>query len=257
MRYAVLFLAACGSAPAKPDAAVDAPRPVDAMIDAMVDADPNAPDLSCLGMSPPATAPDPLPVAGKLFVIDHYDVTPIASATVTVARKSDGVALGTAITADDGSFSTTIASGGVPVAAVLTTTVAGFRPTRVDPGDPLSGGEDALMVVASDAEVARWHTDANASGNDALIVVATDCARKAIPGATLAVAPSPGAVVYYDDTAKRWDPQLAASTNGFSLVTGAATSVSATARSGAVTFPAHTVAAPSGSLTVAVVTPRI
>src|SRR5262249_25995014 len=160
MRYAVMFLAACGSSPAKPDAAVDVPRPVDAMIDAMVDADPNAPDLSCLGMSPPATAPDPLPVAGKLFVIDHYNVTPVANATITLARKSDGGALGTATTADDGSFSTTIASGGVPVAAVLTTTVAGFRPTRVDPGDPLSGGEDALMVVASDAEVARWHTDA-------------------------------------------------------------------------------------------------
>jgi hypothetical protein len=140
---------------------------------------------------------------------------------------------------------------------VLTTTVAGSRPTRVDPGDPLSGGENALMVVASDAEIARWHADANAAGDDALIVVASDCARKAIPGATLAVAPAPGTITYYNDAAKRWDPQLAASTNGFVLVTGAATSVGATARSGVVTFPTHTVAAPSNTLTVAVVTPRI
>jgi hypothetical protein len=257
MRYAVLILAACGSSPAKPDAAADVPRPPDAMIDAMVDADPDAPDLSCLAMPPPATAPDPLPVEGKLFVIDHYEVTPLAGAIVTVARKSDGAPLGTVTTADDGSFSTSIASGGAPVAAVLTTAASGFRPTRVDPGDPLSGGENALMVVASDAEVARWHADANAAGDDALIIVATDCARKAIPGATLAVTPAPAAITYYDDTAKRWDPQLTASTNGFVLVTGAATSVSATARSGATTLPSHPVAAPSGTLTVAVVTPRI
>jgi hypothetical protein len=255
---ALIVLAACGGAPAKPDAA-DAPRPIDAMPDASPDADPNAPDLSCLGQAPPATAPDPLPVAGKLFAIVNYDVAPIANATIVVARRSDGATLAQTTTAADGAFATSIASGGVPVDALLTAAVAGMRPTVVDPGEPLSGGENALMVAADDAELARWFADANAphaAGDGALVTVVSDCARQAIAGSTVAIAPAPGAVTYYDAVAKRWDPALQASTNGFALVTAPATAVSATARSGTAQFPPQTVAPPSGSLTIAVVTPR-
>jgi hypothetical protein len=261
MKIAVfLVLAACSSPPAAPDAphaadarAIDAPPPVDAAPDAP------GPDLACLGQPPPATAPDPLPVEGKVFAVDHYDVAPVTGATVVLRRRGTDAMIAQATTAADGAFAMSVASGGVPVDGYFAVAAAGYRPTRVEPGDPLSGGENALMLVAGDAELARWYAAAGATftaGAPTLITASVDCARDTLDGSTLAVTPSPGAVTYYDTTAKQWDATLAASTNGFALVTAPAATVSATTSLGATSLPPHTVTVPAGTLTIAVLTPH-
>jgi hypothetical protein len=258
--HKVLLLAvvACGSPAAAPDALVVVPHP-----DAALDARPDAPPvdaafdpLACAGQPAPATALDPLPIHGTLFAIDHYQVAPVAGATVVVRRRADAGVLATLTTNASGAFATSLSSGGTPLDAYFTVDVAGYRSSRIDPGDALVGSENALLVVATEAEIARWYGDAGVSASGGTLIAATvDCAGDAI-SSSIAVAPSPAGIAYYDDAHQRWDASLAASTNGFALVAGPSASVTVTAHAGATTFPAQVIAAPANVLTVAVVTPH-
>jgi len=260
----VLFaVAACGSSPAAPDAPshADARAPDGRAADAPPDSPPDAasPNLACLGQPPAATASDPLPVAGKLFAVDHYNVAPVSGGTVVLRHHGNDAVLAQATTAADGSFAMQVASGGVPVDAYFAISADGYRPTRVEPGDPLSGGENALMLVAADAELARWYTAAGAtyaSGARTLITANVDCDNATLPGSTVSIAPAPATTTYYDDVAKQWSSMLTASTNGFALVTGADATVTATAALGATQLPARTVAVPAGTVTLALLPPR-
>ena len=129
-------------------------------------------------------------------------------------------------------------------------------PTRADPGTPLLGGEDALLVVANDAELARWAADAGTpyvAGTGALLTTVVDCEGKVITGSTIAVAGA-GSITYYDDVAKRWDPALAASTNGFALVGGAPATAALHATIGSFAW-SRTTSVPPGTLAIAVVPP--
>src|SRR5207245_20946 len=145
----VLFLFAVGSLSVAPDALVVIPLP-----DAPVDPPPvdaTFAPLACVGQPAPATALDPLPIHGTLFAIDHYDVAPIAGASVLVRRRADAGVLATLTTNASGEFAASLASGGTPLDAYFTVDVQGYRGSRVDPGDALVGTENALLVVATDA----------------------------------------------------------------------------------------------------------
>ncbi len=254
-----VMLVGCGSSANVPDAAQvhDAPRPIDAPH--AVDAGPDAPPdpLACVGQPAPTTAPDPLPITGKLFAIDHYNVTPIDGATVVVHRRADDTVIAQLQTDATGAFSTTVASGGHALAAYFTVDIAGNVQSYVDPGDPLVGGEDALLVTATSDEIARWYGDAGTtSSGTTLISVAVDCDHKVLGGTTISAAPAPTGITYYDDAAQKWNSALAASSNGYALVAGPATSSTITVHAGTTQFPAHAVAAPTGTLAVAVISPH-
>ncbi len=252
------LLAACSSSPhAAPDAAPAASADARASLDApAIDAPPDP--LACLGQPAQTTAPDPLPIAGKLFSIDHYQVTPVAGAPVVIATDAGGT-LATATTGSDGAFTASVARRrSHAVAAFFTVTVDGFRASVIRPGDPLHGGENALLVIATDDEIARWYADAGTTPSTAaLITTAVDCDAQALGGTTVAVAPAPGGVTYYDATAQIWSPQLTASTNGFSLIAAPAASITATASAGSATFPPHAIPVAADALTVAVLTPHL
>src|SRR5258706_12367132 len=159
----VVVLVACGSPAAAPDALVVIPHP-DAAVGAGPDAPPDAFDaLACAGQPAPATALDPLPIHGTLFAIDHYNVASISGATVLVRRRADAGVLATVTTDASGTFATSLASGGTPLDAYFTVDVAGYRASRIDPGDALVGSGTALLVVARDAENARGAGDAGVS----------------------------------------------------------------------------------------------
>jgi hypothetical protein len=258
--------AACGS-PSKgaPDGATpaDSHRMPDAEAPSGPDASfadaPSAVDLSCLGKAPPATAPDPFTVQGTVFAVDHYQLGPIAGATVTLHRRSDdGVIATAATTASDGTYSISVATGGAAIDAYYTIDASGEVSSRIDPGDPITTGYYAFAAVASSDEIARWYADAGvpyAESASPLISVVVDCNHAAIVGATVAVAPA-AQVTYYNSVASHWDPGETAGTNGFALVTGGATAESATATWLGNTFPAHAATTPAGTLSLAVSSPH-
>jgi hypothetical protein len=264
LALSILVFAACSATPATPDAPsnlVDAPAADASSLDSPADApaDARKPDLTCIGQPPPTTAPDPLLVAGKVFSVDHYDVAPVEGATVVLRRRGTDAVIAQTTTAADGAFAMSIASGGMPVDGYFAVAAAGYRPTRVDPGEPLSGGDDALMLVAGDAELTRWYAAAGVpftAGAPTLITASVDCARDTLDGSTISVSPSPGTVTYYDAPGKRWDAQLATSTNGFALVTGAASSVAVIGKLDSAQLPARAIEVPSNTLTIAVLTPH-
>jgi hypothetical protein len=217
------------------------------------DADPDAPDLGCLGDAPPADAADPLAVTGKVFAIAGYQVTAFEGAAVELRRRGDGGLVGQAATDAEGGFAISVA-GGAAVDAVVVVTAGGHLPTRAYPADPLIGGEDLLLVVVDDAELAAWYEDAgatHAAGDRTVLAAAVDCTLDAIPGATFAVEPA-AAITYYDDQAQQWDPALTSASNGFALVTGAAASITLSSAP----LPPRDVPASPDELTLALVSPR-
>ena len=265
---AAALAAACGTktsgapdasppAPDAPPIIPDAPPP-DAPPIITPDAAP-PPELACLDHSPAQTASDPLVARGKLFAIVDYQVSAVQGVTIALRRASDDHELGTATTAADGSFAVSIASGGVAQDAYFFVDDGVHRPTYAYPGAPLTGDEDALLIVADDAELARWYTDAGdtwSASKRTVIAAVTDCQPKSI-AASITAAPAPAQLVYYDPNAQRWDATLGESANGFVLLTGANVTETITANAGTQAFPAHTFAAHPGAITLAVVPPTL
>jgi hypothetical protein len=262
---AAVIAAACGtktgSAPDAPPPAPDAMQPPDA-------GPPDAPDLSdaappanlaCLGHAPSQTAGDPLIATGKLFAVANYQVAALANVQVVLRRTSDDHELATATTAADGSFAISIASGGAAQDAYFFVDDGVHRPTYALPGAPLTGSENALIIVADDAELTRWYADAGdtwSASKRTLIAAVTDCQPKSI-AASITASPAPAKLVYYDPNAQHWDPALAQSDNGFVLLTGANVTETITANAGTQSYPAHTFAAHAGAITLAVVPPTL
>lgn len=250
---AVMIVAGCGG---DPGVTVDAATGRDAALAAALDAAPDAaagPDLSCLGQPAP-TGGGAMAIGGKVFAVDHYDVVPAVGAAVELRRTSDDGIVGQATAAGDGGFA--IAAPG-PVAGYFVVTATGHVPTRAFSDLPLTADDDALLLVADSAELARWYGDAgtvHVAGARTVVTAVRDCARHTIAGSTVGIAPASG-VVYYDQPGKRWNPALAASTNGFALATSTAASVTITPRHLAAVFPSETVAALPDVLTLFVTSP--
>jgi hypothetical protein len=256
-------LVACSDDPRPPLIDAAPPDTTDAASDTAPPPDDTPPriDLTCLGDPAPATAPDPLPIAGKAFAIDHYDAQALANATVELRARSGDALIASTASGADGAFAFAVASKGVPVDATLVVVAAGYRTVRGIPAEPFHGTTpDALLAVATDEELARWYADAGAAsytpGAPTLITATIDCTGRAIDGATLAVAPAAETLTYYDARAKRWQPTLTASTNGFALITGAATAITATPAASGTQLPARGLVVAPGVLTLAVLSPR-
>lgn len=255
-----LLLAACSSpAPSVLDAPahLDAPHR-DAALDAFVPDAYDGPDLSCLGQPAPADAPDTLPLDGKVFVVDHYQVTPFAGATLTVHRRSDDAVVATStVTAADGTYALSATTNGSALDAYLTVAAAGEVPVRIDPGDPLTTGFFGLALVAPADEIARWYSDAGATYSataPALITIAVDCNHASIAGGTMTVAPQ-APLVYYNGN--RWDPTATTSDKGFALLAPPHATETVTAAWHGTSSPTHTLAAPPSTLTLAVISPYV
>jgi hypothetical protein len=256
------LLAACGSSSpngvdASPHPQLDAPHR-DAALDAFVPDAYDGPDLSCLGQPASATAPDTLPLDGKVFVVDHYQITPFAGATVTVHRRSDdGVIATSTPSAADGTYALSATTNGTALDAYLAVAAPGEVAVRIDPGDPLTTGFFGLALVAPAEEIARWYSDAVATYSATartLITIAVDCNHASIAGATMTVAPQ-APLAYYN--ADHWDPTATASDKGYALVAPASSSETVTAAWHTTTFPPHAVVAPASTLTLGVVSPYV
>jgi hypothetical protein len=258
----VVIFAACSS-PAP--SVLDAPAPLhpdaphrDAALDGFVPDAFDGPDLSCLGQPAPTTAPERLPLDGKVFAVDHYQVVPFAGATLTLHRRSDDTVLATSTTtAADGTYAMSATTGGTALDAYFTIAAPGEVPVRIDPGDPITTGYFGLGLVAPAAEIARWYADAGASYTpdaSTLIAIAVDCSQATIAGATMTVAPQ-AALTYYD--AGHWDPAATSSDQGYALVARASSTETLTAVARGQSFPAHTVTAPASTLTLAVTSPHV
>src|SRR6185503_16602236 len=102
-----------------------------------------------------------------------------------------------AVSGLEGEFTLT---GDAPLDAYLVVTAAGRLPSYVHvEGDGMWTGQDALVFVATAAELATWYTDAGttyAGGARTVLAVMRDCDRDEASGATLGVTPAQP-VVYY------------------------------------------------------------
>jgi len=192
----MLALAACGSDRAQPDASIkiiDSPMP-----DAKVweDAPPSMYDFSCLGMSQPTTATDPVTVAGTTQTITQQGTAAVPMVTVEMFKTGTLNPIATTVSDAAGAFMTgNITTGGTPIDGFVRAAKATFRTTYLYPpslvttsltGVPVLLVSNQAFDLISTMFAQVTQDDAN---NGALVVVVTDCSATPTPidGATLKV----------------------------------------------------------------------
>jgi hypothetical protein len=259
----VVLVAACGGGSSKPS--IDAPRPDAAAPDAKVfmDAPAGGMDFSCYNAQAPATADNPITVAGTTTELSTGGAMAAGMVTVAAYKTGSGTVLSTVTSNAQGVFTTgNLTTGGVPLNGYLKASKGTtYRTTYLYPPNPLAKNlTEAPVIMVTDATfgtvalVAGFSQDDSTNG--ALVVTVADCKLNPLTGATLSV--KQGGTEVGD----KYDlSQLSPMAAGFFIVFNVpdgATQISATYQS--MSFPAHTVmshksAGGLGTVTVSAVQP--
>lgn len=248
-------LAACGGNDNKPDALIIIP---DAAIDAPppIDAPPDAPsyDFSCAGNSAPTTAPAQLMVSGSASNLNPITQTvePVVDADVEAFRVGNANAIAMTTSDAQGAWALSFASGGAPVDGYVRARKQGYRTTLLYPPAPLDANlAMAPMLVLSTSSFAVINTAVGGNqtaGNGVVLVAAVDCANNPVDGAMIRVQQSGSDVGNQVDISQLQSGVVLT----FNVPPGA-TEVSATYNGMA--FRAHTVQSLADGTTMTVVSP--
>ncbi|MGN6109355.1 MAG: hypothetical protein ACTHU0_29880 [Kofleriaceae bacterium] len=248
-------LAACGGNDNKPDALIIIP---DAAIDAPppIDAPPDAPsyDFSCAGNSAPTTAPAQLMVSGSAYDLNPINLNPVpvADAQVEAFRVGNANAIATTTTDAAGAWSVSLTSGGAPVDGYIRARKQGHRTTLLYPPAPLHADlAMAPLLALSNTTFAGLNVAVGGNqmaGNGVVLVAAVDCANNPVDGAMIRVQQSGSDVGNQVDLS-----QVQGGVVFVFNVPPGATEVSATYNGMA--FRAHTVQSLADGTTMTVVSP--
>jgi len=237
-----------------PEAAgnVDGPRPDTAGADMS----------SCVGKPDPTTAKDPLRFHGTVV---SYDQMPLGGVTVRVLRLNNNAQLGMVQTAADGTFSVDVPSGGKPVSAYLTFSLAGYVNTSFFQADAFAEDPNFPIAVFTSSQLGFLYmfSGSGISYDPARGTVAqgvVDCNGNPVEGATLSFSPAAAKIVYQSGDRTPMYRQSTTYANGFGLglglpamANGQPIQVGATAMGKA--FKSYTARTYPGQLTVTVVHP--
>jgi hypothetical protein len=199
--FGLLSGAGCSTSAAS-DGGQDA-GPQDAGTDAgSMDAGPDAgPDLTCLGLPLPTTAPATLMLGGTVGTTSLAGTSPVSGATVAIfSADAGGAAIATATTDANGAFSLSISSGGAPFDGYLEVTAPTYTPTYWYPAVPFAANTSTLPVqLLTPATIGTIRTISGAaqppdSGMAGIEVV--DCAGVPLSGASVTTNPAAGSTVY-------------------------------------------------------------
>lgn len=215
--------------------------------------------LAACGEPAAPAAPDadltPVIVEGTVFAVVDMAIGPLEGAAVELRDRDDDAVLAEATSGADGAFA--LSAVGAPIDGYVTAAGEGRLRTVAYPARPLTGDEHVLLIAAAADEVGAWHDavgDTYAPAERVVITATVDDANDPIAGSTVAFAPAPATLTYYDDVGRAWNPALTASTNGFALATGVAGSVTITAHDGEAALAPHTIEPGAGELTLVVLT---
>lgn len=196
-----LSLVACGGGSSSSDAA---PGGVDGAQTA--DAAAEAPDFSCRGVTPPTTAPATIQFTGVVFDLVEDGELPVG--TARAYKASDDTLLGEGATGEDGSFTLSLDTGGVPLDVRLEVQIDGVAPVDFFP--PTLSEDSFLPVpVAKPLEIAAVYdsTSTTLTLDSATVAMAVlDCANQPIAGATLTADPAGDLLTYImiDELGELW-----------------------------------------------------
>ena len=154
-----------------------------------------------------ATAPNPFTLSGSAFTYTASsppnNTAPVSAVAVTASDATTNEMLGTAMSDANGNYTIAIA-GGVSRAVRLDLTNANYLTTHQYTGVVLDAdlssypsplwGDGSMGTVYGEAGI-TWD---NAKGN--LEVTIAQCDGTPIPGATVQISPTPGAIEYLDPT---------------------------------------------------------
>ena len=194
---AILFVAACGSDHANtPDAAVDAPKMIDAKV--FMDAPPPTYDFSCYNATPGTTVDATITITGTVGELSQTGLTGLGGLPVSAFKVGSNTAAATGTTAATGTvgeFSLgPITSSGVAIQYVKAQdTGTTYRTTYLYPPNPIRASFDGLPVPMIDQalvdQLGLLGTQDD-SQNGLIFIAVNDCSTtmpQAIDGASVKV----------------------------------------------------------------------
>jgi hypothetical protein len=224
MRSAAILavLAACGES----DAAVDGGRVEDAAgvadgeaPDAIAcdDAGAGLPALCCLGAPLPSDVPAEITLGCSVEVFTGGS----AGAILEFRRVSDDAVLATNTPDSEGTLTATVPTGGQPLDVYAYATFPPRTPGRFYPGAPLVADQtnmQLLVITPSELQMLAAFAGVTVQPGTGLIVVSVrDCDGRAVDGATIAITPPDGTIVYTDGSLVP-DPGLSGTGDGLAYV---------------------------------------
>jgi hypothetical protein len=182
---------------------------------------------------------------------------PLAGVQLDAFRTGNATSLATATSATDGTYSLTVATGGMPVDGYLRATKATYLDEYAYPPAPLVANSTQSLLLLTSSEFALVGNAAGvmpASGNGFILVAVSDCNGTAVAGAT--VSTTPAGTVRYASGGVPSSSATATSTDGLAFVFNvAAGDVIVRADSGSKTLRAHTVNARADAITITAIAP--
>ncbi|MEZ4364748.1 MAG: hypothetical protein R2939_00505 [Kofleriaceae bacterium] len=209
---AVVLLAAaalvpgCGSDPTVTPSVDSAPPAIDSA--PLPDAPPPPPDATvletCAGQTLPATADDPVVLAGTANTLSFSGLTPVGGIAITAFDSADTMLAMTTSSSAGGSvgdFSLSVATGAAPLDGYVRATGNGFVDVYVYPPVPVTAGQDnltALMVSPSNFNLVNSTLlrETQSASNGWIGVAVLDDSGDAVAGAQVGTVPGAGAVHY-------------------------------------------------------------
>lgn len=183
-----------------PDALAGDPLEPDIAAPDTPDAVAAGPDLPCSTTPYPKTAPAQVTIGG--IVGDPFSNTGVAGARLEALRQSDDVAIGTAETGADGSYTAILPTGGVALPVYARVTEASHVTTLDYPPGPLTQDNPdfgIVMVTPEELELVAALSGATLDPEAGVVaVIFVDCAFTPLAGVSVTFDPPPGTLVYLE-----------------------------------------------------------
>jgi hypothetical protein len=159
------------------------------------------PDLSCLGVPLPTTAPAMLNLGGTVLSQSQTGSAPVVGATVDMFQSGGGTSIATATTDANGLFTMTVPSGGAPLDAYFHVTASGFVDTYWYPPVPFffdsTNAPVAMLTPTILGFLESFGGATQQAGNGLSALEVLDCTGHPISGAVVTSSPAAGKTSYF------------------------------------------------------------
>jgi len=206
------------------------------------------PNLTCIG-NQPTTATDPVVISGAVSVFVG-SLNRLPNVEVKFRQLSDDTILATTTTDNNGNFSVSVTSEGLPVSGYLELTASGYTHARQYWSKPLTGPTSISPILYTPQSLASIYFDTvelTPQPNMATIVLSiADCSGSPVTGASAIVDPNTEFVIdaaAYGIPGSKWVLNQPAGMTAVSV------------NSGSTTFGTTQVTAASGDLILVSITP--
>lgn len=182
--------------------------------------------FACLGDPLPTNAPTTITVSGTVSQLSTAGSSPVAKATVDFRKVSNDQSIGSTTSANDGSFTKNLSTGGSPLDDYILATPpnnASLLNTRVYPPAPQANDASGVPVEMVSGQTLGFGYSfvtggQQTAGTGTIIIDVVDCNGNPVSGATVSASPSTGTTIAYNAMGFPSNMATATNTDGIAYI---------------------------------------